>query len=163
MSATVDPIADFLTWATYAAWLPGDSRGWVEYHRGWQLSDPVREAEAAARMTEDACCLDIDHRRAVQQQIGQTCRHRGWHLHAVNCWSNHVHVVVSAPDTRPKKLRVDLKAWATRRLKQFDPRRENGWVERGSIRFVYDEDRLEAVILYVTQGQDRRPEWKPEA
>jgi hypothetical protein len=48
-----DPLGFFLTWVTYGTWLPGDARGWVEYRHGWQLPDPVRELEAAARMTED--------------------------------------------------------------------------------------------------------------
>jgi REP element-mobilizing transposase RayT len=172
-----DPIAYFLTWVTYGTWLPGDARGWVEYRRGWRLPDPVRELEAAARMTEDACRLSAAERDAVQRQIIETCRKRGWHLHAVNCRSNHLHVVVSAGETRPRKIRSDLKAWATRCLKQharcladasgykqdggsladasgYDAEREKWWAERGSIRFLYDESSLEAAILYVTEGQD---------
>jgi REP element-mobilizing transposase RayT len=113
-----DVMGYFMTWVTYGTWLPGDTRGWVEYRHGWQLPDPVRELEAAARMTEDACRLNAQQREAVQQQIAETCGRRGWHLHAVNCRSNHVHVVVSAGDTPPKKIRTDLKAWATRCLKQ---------------------------------------------
>jgi len=148
-----DPIAYFLTWVSYGTWLPGDSRGWVEYHHGWQLPDPVLELEAAARMTEDACRLSEEQRDAVEKQIAETCRHRAWHLHAVNCRSNHVHVVVSAGDTRPKKIRTDLKAWATRCLKQSDAMRENWWAERGSIRFLYDMDDLEAAVMYVTDGR----------
>ena len=35
-----EPIAFFLTWATYVTWLPGDDRGWIEYRHGWQLPDP---------------------------------------------------------------------------------------------------------------------------
>jgi REP element-mobilizing transposase RayT len=154
-----DPIGYFLTWVTHGTWLPGDPRGWVEYQRGWQPPDPIKEIEAAARMGEDACRLGDEQRALVENQIAETCRHRGWHLHAVNCRSNHVHVVVSAGDTRPKKIRADLKAWTTRSLKlQCDPNRDNWWAERGSIRFLYDEDRLEAAILYVTEGQDRKPE-----
>ena len=154
-----DPIGFFLTWATYGTWLPGDSRGWVEYRHGWQFPDPVRELEAAAKMTEDACRLTEQQRDAVERQIAETCRHRGWHLHAVNCRSNHVHVVVSAPNTRPKKIRADLKAWATRCLKQqFDPERENWWAERGSIRWLYGDDSLEAAFTYVTEGQERKPD-----
>jgi REP element-mobilizing transposase RayT len=159
-----DPIAFFLTWVTYGTWLPGDARGWVEYRRGWQLPNPVRELEAAARMTEDACRLSGVQRNAVQRQIIETCSKREWHLHAVNCRSNHVHVVVSAGETRPKKIRNDLKAWATRCLKQhahslanasgYYTERANWWAERGSIRFLYDESSLEAAILYVTEGQD---------
>jgi hypothetical protein len=150
-----DPIGYFLTWVTYGTWLPGDSRGWVEYRHGWQLPDRVREIAATARMTEDACRLGKAERHAVEGQIGETCSCRGWYLHAVNCRSNHVHVVVSAPDARPKRIRADLKAWATRRLKQqFNAHRENWWAERGSIRFLFDEPSLEAAILYVTEGQD---------
>jgi REP element-mobilizing transposase RayT len=159
-----DPIGYFLTWATYGTWLPGDARGWIEYRHGWQLPDPVRRLEASARMTEDACRLGAEQRAAVERQIAETCQHRGWHLHAINCRSNHVHVVVSAGETRPKKIRVDLKAWATRCLKQharaladasgYDGCRENWWAERGSIRFLYDERSLDAAILYVTECQD---------
>src|SRR5262245_27663630 len=99
MTVMEDPIGFFLTWATYGTWLPGDSRGWVKYKHGWQLPDPILELEAAARMSEDACRLGVPEREAVEAQIAETCRHRGWHLHAVNCRTNHVHVVVSAPDT----------------------------------------------------------------
>ena len=153
-----EPIAFFLTWVTYGTWLPGDSRGWVEYRHGWQLPDPVRELEAAARMSEDACRLTDEQRSAVEAQIRETCQHRGWHLHAVNCRSNHVHAVISAGDTPPKKIRRDVKAWATRRLKEFEAERENWWAERGSIRWIYNGDGLEAAITYVLDSQDRKPE-----
>jgi len=159
-----DPIAYFLTWVGYGTWLPGDARGWVEYRHGWQLPDPVLELEATARMTEDACRLDRAQRDAVESQIAETCRHCGWQLHAVNCRSNHVHVVVSAGETRPRKIRADLKAWATRCLKEqarplaeasgYDAGRENWWAERGSIRFLYTEDDIEAAVRYVMEGQD---------
>ncbi len=150
-----DPIAYFLTWVTYGTWLPGDARGWIEYRRGWQLPDPIRELEARAQMTEDTCVLSPLQRLAVEAQIAETCAHRGWTLHAVNCRSNHIHVVVTADVPKPKKVRIDLKAWATRTLKEkFDSSRENWWAERGSIRYLNDDDDLEAAILYVRDGQD---------
>ena len=49
-----------------------------------------------ARMTEDACRLDDEHRRLVEATIAEHCAIRGWTLYAVNCRSNHVHVVVAA-------------------------------------------------------------------
>jgi hypothetical protein len=55
-----DPLSFFISWSTYGTWLPGDQRGWVEYRRGWQLPSPIRELEALAAMTEDACILDSD-------------------------------------------------------------------------------------------------------
>ena len=152
-----DPIGYFLTWVTYGTWLPGDERGWVQYHKGWQLPDPVREREAAALMTEAACRLTPEQREAVELQVAETCRHRSWKLHAVNCRSNHIHVVVSGPAS-PMKIRVDLKAWTTRCLRgRFDPHREQWWAERGSIRYLNDEISLEAAIVYVLDGQDHKP------
>jgi REP element-mobilizing transposase RayT len=97
-------------------------------------------------------------RSAVENQIAETCRYRGWHLSAANCRTNHVHVVVTAPHTHPQKIRGGLKAWATRCLKeQFNPQRENWWAERGSVRWLWNEDDLDAAILYVIEGQDRQP------
>lgn len=152
-----EPLGYFLTWVTYGTWLPGDGRGWVEYQRGWKLPDPVRELEAMAAMAEDACLLDEPQRRAVELQIAETCQHRGWQLHAVNCRSNHVHAVVSTSNASPKKIRSDLKAWATRCLKdQFDSTRENWWADRGSIRFLNTEASLEAAVIYVADAQDRK-------
>ena len=71
-----DPLAYFLTWNTYGTWLPGDQRGWIEYRRGWQLPDPIRELEAAALMTEDACRLDQEQRKRVEAQVAETCEVR---------------------------------------------------------------------------------------
>ena len=154
---TGEPLGFLLTWVTYGTWLPGDARGWVEYQHGWQLPDPIRELESMALMTEDACRLNEEQREAVEAQLAETCGYRHWHLHAANCRSNHVHVVVSAGATKPKKIRTDLKAWATRRLKKhFDATRENWWAERGSIRFLNSDKNLEAAIVYVLDAQDRK-------
>jgi REP element-mobilizing transposase RayT len=162
-----DALAYFLTWATYGTWLPGDERGWVEYRKGWQPPNPVRKLEAEALMTEDACILDPEQRDLVERTIAEHCRIRGWELHAVNCRSNHLHVVVTA-DRPPKQVRAQFKAWCTRRLKELELTRlgcttpegieeqvrENWWVERGSGRFLNDQNSLEAAILYVRDGQD---------
>lgn len=108
-------------------------------------------------MAEGVCILDIEQRQAVERQIAETCAHRGWTLHVVNCRSNHIHVVVTAAVKHPKNIRVDLKAWATRKLKkEFAPKRENWWAERGSIRWLNRDEELEAAVLYVRDGQDVR-------
>lgn len=161
-----DPLGFMITWSTYGTWLPGDQRGWVLYRHGWQLPDRVLELEAAAKMTESACRLDLEQRRAVEEQIVETCARRGWQLHAVNCRSNHLHVAVSA-DAHPKTIRSQLKAWCSRKLKKLEaarvaasgaktPIREHWWAERGSQRYINDADSLEAAIVYVRDGQDRR-------
>ena len=150
-----DPIGYFLTWVTYGTWLPGDARGWIKYQAGWQLPDPIRVRESKARMSEGACILTMEQRRAVEAQIAETCAHRGWTLHAVNCRSNHVHAVVTADVIDPDKIRIDLKAWATRALKKMSAsERDNWWAERGSIRYLNSENDLEATSRYVREGQD---------
>jgi REP element-mobilizing transposase RayT len=152
-----DPIAFFLTITCYGTWLPGDARGWIEYRHGWQLPDPARELEAQARMTDDACILTPAERAMVERQVAETCQHRGWILHTASCRSNHMHAVVSAPGVGPKKIRADIKAWCTRRLKELaDPTRDNWWADRGSIRWIFNEEGLEAAILYVNEAQDRK-------
>jgi len=156
-----DPIAFFLTWSTYGTWLPGDARGWVEYRRGFQLPDPILELECAARMTEDACRLRPHQRQSVHEQVAETCAHKRWVLHAVNCRTNHVHVVLSSP-VAPKTIREQLKAWCTRRLNDQEvsagvpehERRRNWWTERGSIRWIFQESDLAAATQYVFEQQD---------
>jgi len=163
-----EPLAYFLTWGTYGTWLPGDERGWTDYLHGWQMPDPIKNLEAEARMTENACRLDTEQRDAVNGQVAETSRIRGWELHAVNCRSNHVHIVLTA-DRPPKIVRTQLKAWCTRRLKELDAARqrakglseerivvrENWWAERGSQRFVNDQTGLEDCVYYVCDGQDQ--------
>ena len=104
-----EPLAYFLTWGTYGTWLPGDERGWTKYGKGWQRPAPIRELEAAALMTDDACRLDREQRQLVERTIAEVCRHRGWHLHAVNCRSNHLHVVVTS-GRAPKVVRSQLES-----------------------------------------------------
>jgi REP element-mobilizing transposase RayT len=163
-----EPIAYFLTWTTYGSWLPGDQRGWVQYRRGIQLPNPVHEKNAAGRMTESCCFLDHEERSLVEDTIRDHCRIRRWTLYAVNCRSNHVHVVVAA-DCHPNLVREQFKAWCTRRLKElaktrrtrsgasppFEQIRQNWWAERGSGCDINDEDGLEAVVFYVREAQDR--------
>jgi hypothetical protein len=156
-----DPVGYFLTWVTYGTWLPGDARDWIQYRHGWRMPNPIREFEATARMSEDACILNEEQRRAVEQQISETCVHRGWTLLAVNCRSNHAHAVVAAEILNPKRIQVDLKAWTTRALKRIDSTREKWWAERGCIRYLNTDPEVESAIVYVRDGQEcprpRRP------
>jgi len=152
-----DPIAFFLTCVTYGTWLPGDERGWVEHKRGWKLPNPDLEADCELPMSEDAIRLTTEQRQSVEDQMSETCQYRGWHLHAVNCRSNHFHAVVTASETPARKIRIDLKGYATRCLRSFEPSRSNWWAERGSIRWIFTDEDLETVITYVNDAQDRKP------
>ena len=118
---------------------------------------PVLEFESKLRMAEDACTLTRNERRIVEAQVAETCSFRGWENHATTCRSNHMHIVVGAAGINPKKIRKDIKAWCTRRLKErSDPTRENWWAERGSIRWIWNQESLEQVVQYVMEAQDRK-------
>ncbi|GIX03803.1 MAG: hypothetical protein KatS3mg113_0809 [Planctomycetaceae bacterium] len=96
-------LAYHLTWTTYGTWLPGDSRGWVQWDEwGVKPPDPEQESAARRRMVEAAVLLTAEQRALVEQTIRDHCRIRGWHLHAVNARSKHVHVVVTADRELPR-------------------------------------------------------------
>ncbi len=151
----VDPLAYFLTWPTYGTWLPGTESGWVDFKDGWQLPDRTRLRESKCKMTEAPCILQATERLIVTEQVSETCKFRNWTLFAVDCRSNHMHVVVGACDTKPTKIRKDIKAWCTRRLNERSNReRKNWWAERGSVRWIFDEEGLDNVVKYVNEAQD---------
>ncbi len=152
-----DPIAYFLTWSTYGSWLPGDERGWTDSGKGYQLPNPKLIDSSSLIMNEDTCLLNSAERQYVEEQIAETCRYRGWILHAVNCRTNHVHAVVTAGNVTPKKVLDDLKAWCTRRLKEkSNPSRLNWWTEGGSKQQLFTDESLHDVIFYVLEVQDRK-------
>jgi REP element-mobilizing transposase RayT len=160
------PLAYFLTWTTYGSWLPGDARGWVDGRGGMHLPEPSREAVARRCMKDQPVLLAVPQRGAVERAIVAHCGVRGWHLHAVQCRTSHVHVVVTAMAVSPEEVLRQLKAWCTRALRRMagesnaDSPRRRWWTEGGSRRQVLREGDLTSVIAYVAECQGlptRRP------
>jgi len=156
-----DPLAYFLTWTTYGTWLPGDQRGWFDKPGEWHKADEHRQMIASLLMTEDACVLNTELRKIVEATIFRHCQVRSWVLHAVNCRSNHVHVVVAAPGYEPEMVMDQFKAWCTRNLKDHDKAqkhekeaRTKWWTERGSRRWINGQKSLDAAVEYVLEQQD---------
>lgn len=145
-------IAYFYTWTTYGTWLPGDERGWFEIGAGLQAPDLARMFEAALRMKEGAITLDLVERHLVETTIADHCAIRHWTLHAANCRTNHVHVVLTAADRTIDIPREQLKAWCTRKLRKRCPRK-NWWTRRGWDVYIDNEIQLQQVISYVLEGQ----------
>src|SRR6266852_3241946 len=114
-----EPLAYYLTWTIYGTWLPGDERGWVAKPGQFRAPDAKRKEAAQRLMPESALTLDSEHRRCVEDTVADHCRIRGWHLHVVNCRTEHVHVVVTAPKRDPDVVMDQFKAWCTRRLKEL--------------------------------------------
>ena len=156
-----EPLAYFLTWTTYGTWLPGDERGWVAKPGQFRAPDAQRKAAAEELMTEPALTLDPEQRRIVEGTIADHCRVRGWHLHGVNARTQHVHVVVTAPQRHPEVVMDQFKAWCTRRLKELERShrpaerafQQNWWTQGGSKRWLNDEKSLLEAIRYVVDGQ----------
>jgi REP element-mobilizing transposase RayT len=154
-----------LTWTTYGTWLPGDQRGFVSpirtangerkllNHYG---EEPARAMPGLVRyarsvMTEEAVQLSPEEAGAIALQCRETGQFRKWNLLALAIMRNHIHLVVSSPETiGTAKLIGDFKAYSTRRLNsKFGARR--WWTERGSGRLLPDEESIERAILYVLQ------------
>ena len=154
----------FVTWTTYANWLPGDARGFVsnvptpfgssaqqnvpdtppesdipwmrEYSRGLLVSEPIRLALAQAE--------------AVCDQFEETTAHRGWELLSGGVMANHVHLVVGVGgDPDPDVLLRDFKSYASRRLNRQFGRRERWWTEGGSTRKLPDDVAVHRAVNYV--------------
>jgi REP element-mobilizing transposase RayT len=161
-----DPLGYLLTWSTYGAWLPGDERGWTKEWSGPQPPNRLLERDARRRMGERCVKLNPAQREVVEKTIRAHCEIRGWELFAVNCRTNHVHVVVAAP-RHPDEVQRQFKAWCARKLSEQEPAsgaaagaKRTWWGEGGSGRYLNDERSLEAAILYVRDAQDERPDWK---
>ena len=168
-----EPLAYFLTWTTYGTWLPGDQRGWIE--KPGRFREPNRNMEVANReqMTEPEFVLTSPQRALVELTIRDHCKFRRWSLHAVNCRTNHVHVVVTAPGYSPDDVMKQFKSWCTRRLKEHasNPEapasgptknpanslpltlRQKFWTRGGSKRVIFDQEGMENAIVYALDGQ----------
>jgi REP element-mobilizing transposase RayT len=149
-----DPIAYFLTWTTYGTWLPGDARGWFAKPGQWHGADDNKKIWSQLRMTDDAVVLRQPERTTVEGTIQRHCQIRGWLLHAVNCRSNHVHVVMTAHEVEPSIVMKQFKAYCTRYLKPYRVGQLQWWSENGSKIKLYTEADLQSRIEYVLEQQD---------
>lgn len=145
----------FITWTSYGTWLPGDGRGWRRRRGGHQLSQPLLEQWCRQRLKGEVVLLEPHDRKTIEEACSEHCKLRGWHLLAVSARSNHVHVVVAANEN-PQKVRDQLKANCTRRLRrQAIPLIvERTWTLGGDCEILSDDADVEAAVLYVTEAQD---------
>ena len=108
-------------------------------------------------MRADAVILTPAQRAVVDTVIAEHAAFRGWELHAVNCRTNHAHVVVAAGDCPIELPREQFKAWCSRRLKEQAGAdghpRANWWTERGWDVYSDDDEELASVVEYVLERQ----------
>jgi REP element-mobilizing transposase RayT len=98
--------------------------------------------------------LDESQRWVVDRTVRDVCEHRRRKLHAVHVRTTHVHVLVTAPDPADKVL-VDLKAWATRRMREAGVlgAETRAWSHHGSTKYINTAESLEGAIRYVLHEQ----------
>jgi REP element-mobilizing transposase RayT len=96
-------------------------------------------------------------RQVVDAAVREICQVRSWTLWSVSSRSNHVHVVVTAPNYKPKLVRDQLKAKATRDLRQSFHvwKGRPVWSANGDIEYLDSELEVEQCVAYVQEAQDR--------
>ena len=154
-------MAYFLTWPTYGTWLHGDERGSVDRHHN-DYGQPRlpgndrRQKWEASRSKCPPVVLDEQARAIVAQAITDHCSYRAWPLHALAVRSNHVHVVVGNTGLNPERIEAELKAWATRRLREGGHTGKNDrvWVHHASTEYLWDIDSVSQAVDYVNDAQD---------
>ena len=152
-----DSITSLITWTTYGTWLPGDARGWRNRNDGDRLPRPLLEKWCREKMVGDVVLLSPQDRDSLVAACREHCEFRGWYLFAVSARTNHVHVVVAA-SVVPQKVRDQLKANCTRRLRnQEDPLvAKRTWSRGGDCSILKDEDDIDKAVIYVNEAQDRK-------
>jgi REP element-mobilizing transposase RayT len=110
-----------------------------------------------SEMKQAPVVLDDLQRRLVTEAINEVCEFRRYSLNAVNVRSNHAHIVVSA-SVKPEKVVNDLKAYATRKLRQhlLLPDRKL-WSRGASTRYLWKPRHVTAAIDYVLYCQEDIP------
>ncbi len=170
------PLAYFITFTTYGAWLHGRAPGSVdrshkEVGTPFLPPDENRETVERHQLAEAPYLLDDGRREVVLQTIREVARHRGWTLWAVHVRSNHVHAVVTAA-VKPEKVMADFKAYASRRLKErfHESADRTRWTQHGSTLYLWTEEEVAAKVEYTVNGQgepmavfDGRTYSEPEA
>jgi REP element-mobilizing transposase RayT len=153
-------VAHFLTWTTYGTRVHGDERGTVDDKHnkpgtGLLLPDPSREARVAVSMAEPPFVMDLEMRQVVEETIQDHAKFRAWRIDALNVRSNHVHIVVVAPDYKPEIVVAQFKSWSTRRLREggLIGDRRRVWTKMASTRYLNSEASRLAAIDYVCNHQ----------
>lgn len=153
------PLGYLITFRTHGTWLHGDARGSVDrFHNRYGTPDIPRnepwQSYNERTMKLGPVKLHLKRREAINRAITETCELRKWKLHAANVRTNHVHVVVSTA-CDPEIILRALKANATRKMRAKGcwTSSETPWAQKGSKRWLWTYNQLEAAIAYVLDQQ----------
>ena len=149
-----EPLAYFITFTTRGSWLHGDARGSVKDGQFISPNERWEQTELQA-LNNPPLVLSPDQRSTVEQALRDVCCKRLWTLHEVNVRSNHVHIVVTAKETKPEKVMGDLKARATFALRKTKAisEKQKPWTEHGSTRYLFTHEEYVHACHYVRDCQ----------
>jgi len=154
------PPAYLITFTTYGTWLHGDIRGSADTEHNEFGSKYLPEKTGMvnferSKLQNDVVSLNEQQRELTLQSILEVCNTRGWFAHIVHVLSDHVHAVVSAR-IEPEKIMTDFKRYATRALKEAGYNKvQKYWTRHGSTRYIWANEKLNAVVTYVKVKQGR--------
>ena len=155
-----DVLAYLITMRGYGTWLHGDERGSMDpanhaYDSPPRGTDSAIELMEASRLKTPPVTFDGARRTAISASIAQTCDYKGWGLLAANVRTNHVHIVVAAPEVTPEFVMNTLKSWATRAMVASGAMSQGtrAWSRHGSTRYLWNERSVDDACAYVLDGQ----------
>jgi REP element-mobilizing transposase RayT len=154
------PLAYLITLRSFGTWLHGDNRGAVDRHgkniygTADIIPNPKLEKIMSENMKQSAVLFNKLQRKVIEKSIEEVCSHRNYTLQAVNCRSNHLHVVVSA-QSQPESIMNAFKSYATRKLRESSliDSEKRIWALKGSRRYLWKPRHVSLAIEYVLYGQ----------
>jgi len=160
------PLAYLITVRCYGTWLHGGGRLSVDRHglnvygRQFRPANVRLENVMRENMADQPVLLTECQRRVVKDPIEEVCRHRGYHLRAINVLTNHFHTVVSAR-SKPEPIADAFKSYSTRRLRSACLIGNNikPWARGRSRRYLWKPKHLIRAIDYVLYGQGDLPDF----
>jgi len=150
-----EPLAYFITFTTRGSWLHGDLRGSVTKNGQFVAPNDHWVRSETQALNNPPLLFSPEQRLIVEQALRDLCFARHWLLHEVNVRSNHVHIVVTATETKPEKVMGDLKAKATRVLRKMKivTETQKPWTEHGSTRYLFTQEEFDNARHYVRDCQ----------
>ena len=149
------PLAYFITFTTYGTWLHGDKRNSIfRSVKGTERleSQPKLQNYENQKLKYPVVTLNKKQRIIVLETVKKHCELKKWELYAVHVLSNHIHLIVGANE-KPEKIMSDLKAWATRKLREQGYDIQKIWTRHGSTIYIFSHEKLNEKIKYVVYGQ----------
>jgi REP element-mobilizing transposase RayT len=123
---------------------------------------PALAKYARKQLSSEPVALSNDQAEVILAQLRETTKYRGWVLDAAAILPTHIHLVLGVMgDPTPTSLLRDFKSYCSRALNRNRSQRESRkwWAERGSTRFLKDQDHRARAIRYTRDQENPLVVW----